>query len=185
MHGRPRPKKGLPVDPEKQEAKRQKVRQPVVGWLHNPPPPSPRAGVSSLPASNIGSSDITHWRGSQALLYGKLAHQVLDRRRQRRYDPESVELSARLLTLNPEVYTVWNYRCDASTSHMRYVIHAVCPRRTVTALKGGHAWSSDMPESSDCGRGSAPSTLILGGSLAPSGLLFWPSCCNKFTCNVR
>ena len=47
----------------------------------------------------------------QALLYGKLAGEVLDRRRQRRYDPESLELSARLLSLNPEVYTVWNYRC--------------------------------------------------------------------------
>ncbi len=52
---------------------------------------------------------------SQALLYGKLAGEVLDRRRQRRYDPESLELSARLLSLNPEVYTVWNYRCGTAS----------------------------------------------------------------------
>jgi geranylgeranyl transferase type-2 subunit alpha len=46
----------------------------------------------------------------QAALYGQLAKEVLERRRQHRYDSESVELSARLLALNPEVYTLWNYR---------------------------------------------------------------------------
>ena len=67
------------------------------------PPPSPRSQLVH------GATDSLH--RSQALLYGKLAGEVLDRRRQRRYDPESLELSARLLSLNPEVYTVWNYRC--------------------------------------------------------------------------
>lgn len=47
---------------------------------------------------------------AQAALYGKLAAEVLGRRRARQYDAESLQLSARLLELNPEVYTVWNYR---------------------------------------------------------------------------
>ncbi|KDD76410.1 hypothetical protein H632_c235p1 [Helicosporidium sp. ATCC 50920] len=36
--------------------------------------------------------------------------QVLSRCQARAFDPESLELSAKLLTLSPEVYTVWNYR---------------------------------------------------------------------------
>lgn len=47
---------------------------------------------------------------AQAVLYGRLAGEVLARRTQRRHDPESLDLSAKLLALNPEVYTVWNYR---------------------------------------------------------------------------
>jgi len=49
----------------------------------------------------------------KAALYGKLAAEVLGRRRARQYDAESLQLSARLLELNPEVYTVWNYRREA------------------------------------------------------------------------
>ena len=45
------------------------------------------------------------------MLYGKLSAEVLGRRAAGRQDPESLALSAKLLELNPEVYTVWNYRC--------------------------------------------------------------------------
>lgn len=48
---------------------------------------------------------------TQAALYGQLAAEVLGRRAAGRSDPESLTLAAKLLELNPEVYTVWNYRC--------------------------------------------------------------------------
>lgn len=38
---------------------------------------------------------------------------MLAARRAGAYDPASLELSAKLLELNPEVYTVWNYRREA------------------------------------------------------------------------
>lgn len=38
---------------------------------------------------------------------------MLARCKARRYDEESLELAARLLALNPEIYTVWNFRRDA------------------------------------------------------------------------
>lgn len=46
----------------------------------------------------------------RAALYGQLAAEVLGRRAAGRSDPESLTLAAKLLELNPEVYTVWNYR---------------------------------------------------------------------------
>lgn len=39
--------------------------------------------------------------------------EVLRRRRNKQYDSESLALAANYLTLNPEVYTVWNYRREA------------------------------------------------------------------------
>lgn len=53
----------------------------------------------------------------QAALYGQLAAEVLGRRAAGRADPESLTLAARLLELNPEVYTVWNYRRASSATH--------------------------------------------------------------------
>lgn len=38
---------------------------------------------------------------------------MLQRRKEKRYDPESLALAAKLLELNPEIYTVWNYRREA------------------------------------------------------------------------
>ena len=106
MHGRPRPKKGLPVDPEKEHARKQKACSRAARiTMRIPPPLSWCQQSASFPLCP-----------SQAQLYGKLAGEVLARRRQRRYDPESLELSARLLSLNPEVYTVWNYRCATAFS---------------------------------------------------------------------
>jgi geranylgeranyl transferase type-2 subunit alpha len=49
----------------------------------------------------------------QAALLGELLHKVLGARASRNYDPRNLELSARLLELNPEIYTVWNYRREA------------------------------------------------------------------------
>ncbi|KAK9917835.1 hypothetical protein WJX75_008732 [Coccomyxa subellipsoidea] len=46
-------------------------------------------------------------------LFSRLSNEVLSRRAARRYDPESMTLSAKLLEQNPEVYTVWNYRREA------------------------------------------------------------------------
>ncbi len=47
------------------------------------------------------------------MLFGQLSKEVLARRQSRRYDEESLGLAAKLLELNPEVYTVWNYRREA------------------------------------------------------------------------
>lgn len=49
-------------------------------------------------------------KSAKAALYGQLTAEVLTRHATRRYDDESMQLSASLLELNPEVYTVWNYR---------------------------------------------------------------------------
>lgn len=46
----------------------------------------------------------------QAALLGQLLEKVLSARRAKQYDSKSMELSAKLLELNPEIYTVWNYR---------------------------------------------------------------------------
>eukprot|EP00887_Chlorella_sp_A99_P001811 scaffold19.g1811.t1 len=49
----------------------------------------------------------------KAALYGKLTGEVLARRRGGQADVESLGLAAKLLELNPEVYTVWNWRREA------------------------------------------------------------------------
>ena len=49
----------------------------------------------------------------QAALYGQLMGEVMARRAARRYDADSLALAARLLELNPEVYTAWNMRREA------------------------------------------------------------------------
>lgn len=45
--------------------------------------------------------------------------EVLTRNAQKRYDDQSLIMSAKLLRLNPEIYTVWNYRRDALT-HVKH-----------------------------------------------------------------
>lgn len=49
----------------------------------------------------------------QALLFGQLLDKVLVARSARSYDAPSLEMCAKLLELNPEVYTAWNYRREA------------------------------------------------------------------------
>lgn len=51
-------------------------------------------------------------RTSQAALYAKLQAAVLAKRASQSYGAEGLALSARLLELNPEVYTAWNLRRD-------------------------------------------------------------------------
>ena len=50
---------------------------------------------------------------AQAALYGKLQAGVLARRAAGAHDEATLELSAKLLELNPEVLTAWNLRRDA------------------------------------------------------------------------
>jgi hypothetical protein len=63
--------------------------------------------VKHLQAGNAWVPDM------QAALTGQLMAAVLSRRAEKRYDAESMALSAELLRRNPEVYTVWNYRCTS------------------------------------------------------------------------
>ena len=75
-----------------------------------------RPARSTCPARNpsLGPPDQALLSCSfQAALYGQLAGEVLERRRAGRQDPQSLALAAKLLELNPEVYTVWNYRREA------------------------------------------------------------------------
>lgn len=51
----------------------------------------------------------------QVVLYGTLTKEVLRRKAAQQYDEESLNLAAKLLEQNPEVYTVWNYRRGALT----------------------------------------------------------------------
>ncbi len=52
----------------------------------------------------------------QAALYAKLQAGVLTRRAAGAHDTESLDLTARLLELNPEVLTAWNFRRDILAS---------------------------------------------------------------------
>ena len=49
-------------------------------------------------------------------LYSRLTSTVLQHFQAGQYDKETLELAARLLEQNPEVYTVWNHRKRALTS---------------------------------------------------------------------
>ena len=49
-------------------------------------------------------------RRKKAKLYAALSRECFARRRARRYDPESLALCAKLLELNCELYSLWNYR---------------------------------------------------------------------------
>jgi len=53
---------------------------------------------------------------TKAAQKAQLAGEVLTRRTARRYDTESLALAAKLLELNPEVYTVWNFRKEGIAS---------------------------------------------------------------------
>lgn len=77
--------------------------------------PRKRYVCTHQPTSTIHNidHDLYFHLGLQAVLLGKLLEQVLNRRKQRQYDAESLALSAKLLELSPEVYTVWNYRREA------------------------------------------------------------------------
>ena len=48
----------------------------------------------------------------QAALYAQLQASVVSRRAAKQHDVESQALCARLLELNPEVLTAWNFRRD-------------------------------------------------------------------------
>lgn len=39
--------------------------------------------------------------------------EVLERAKERGYDEKTMKMSGKLLMLNPEIYTAWNYRKDA------------------------------------------------------------------------
>ncbi|KAL4540729.1 hypothetical protein Ndes2526B_g07564 [Nannochloris sp. 'desiccata'] len=49
----------------------------------------------------------------KAALFGQLLEKVLTACSSKSFDPLHIELSSKLLELNPEVYTVWNYRREA------------------------------------------------------------------------
>lgn len=59
----------------------------------------------------ICTADHVPSKGSQKTMR-KVAH-ARRRRKHKDYRPESLKLSTKLLELNPEVYTVWNYRREA------------------------------------------------------------------------
>ena len=52
-------------------------------------------------------------RRRKTALYRQLSAECLARRAARRYDAESLGLVAQLLALNPELYTLWNFRKEA------------------------------------------------------------------------
>jgi geranylgeranyl transferase type-2 subunit alpha len=109
MHGRPRQKAG-PPEPERVKAAQQKVgqraaQQPAYERRRSPRRHRPRSRAAACLPHTLARL--------QAALFGQLSKEVLDRRAAARYDPESLALSAKLLELHPEVYTVWNYRREA------------------------------------------------------------------------
>ncbi len=94
MHGRPRYPRPNPTDPQKAQAAEQRVNN----------------GLYSL-GSQV--SDEVSSQAScllQVLLYSRLTSTVLKRLQAGQYDKETLDLAARLLEQNPEVYTLWNHR---------------------------------------------------------------------------
>ena len=73
--------------------------------------------VSLTDATSLSHSILTPVHiptiNPQAKIYGHLTAEVLTRRAAHNFDNESLALAARLLELNPEVYTVWNFRREA------------------------------------------------------------------------
>ncbi|GBG75100.1 hypothetical protein CBR_g19613 [Chara braunii] len=55
----------------------------------------------------------------KALLFSRLLAEVLANHKEKRYEAEAMEKSARLLEINPEVYSAWNYRKLAVQHHMK------------------------------------------------------------------
>mmetsp|Transcript_7578 Transcript_7578/g.19436 ORF Transcript_7578/g.19436 Transcript_7578/m.19436 type:complete len:376 (+) Transcript_7578:94-1221(+) len=49
-------------------------------------------------------------RQRKAKLYAELSSEVMKRRREKRFDEESLTLAAKLLEMNCELYSLWNYR---------------------------------------------------------------------------
>ena len=70
---------------------------------------APRASTTLRCASDC----VAHARPPQAALYAKLQAGVLARRAAGAHDGATLELSAKLLELNPEVLTAWSLRRDA------------------------------------------------------------------------
>ena len=115
MHGRPRPPKDQPEDPEKQKAASKRVRHPAR---------LTRLSLSIVVhcvlfylcfATQYGLLVLTQLvhMGMQLALFSRLCNEVLSRRAAKRYDGESLALAAALLEQNPEVYTAWNFRREA------------------------------------------------------------------------
>ena len=73
------------------------------------------ARLPSVPSSFCQSSLHPKPNSScaQAALLGQLLAEVLSRRQAKRHDAPSLALAAKLLELNPEVYTAWNFRREA------------------------------------------------------------------------
>lgn len=95
MHGRPRPPKGSSPDPEKTKAQEQKAA--LFGKLLRE-----ASGCSCAEAVSVVRNRLTEPCVPKV--------QVLERRARRQYDEESMGLAAKVLELNPEVYTAWNFR---------------------------------------------------------------------------
>ncbi len=102
MHGRPRAKGG--PDPEKVKAGEEKVG----GMIDDCEAGNYDLGKQQADPAFLDDSVI------QGALYVQLLREVLSRKAASRSDAESLALSAKLLELNPEVYTVWNYRREVA-----------------------------------------------------------------------
>jgi hypothetical protein len=97
MHGRKR-------ETPEQTAERKAAAAPKVRKR--------RPSLLSAKGEVLCSSHSLDCGYTQAALYAKLQAGVLARRAAAQYDAESLDLCARLLELNPEVLTAWNFRRD-------------------------------------------------------------------------
>eukprot|EP01026_Neomeris_dumetosa_P081767 TRINITY_DN92409_c0_g1_i5.p1 TRINITY_DN92409_c0_g1~~TRINITY_DN92409_c0_g1_i5.p1 ORF type:complete len:258 (-),score=27.62 TRINITY_DN92409_c0_g1_i5:76-828(-) len=63
------------------------------------------------PAKNEPVDQARKEKEKQKLeLYEKLQEEILKRRQEKRYDSETLQKIAALLSINPDVYSLWNYR---------------------------------------------------------------------------
>lgn len=102
----------------------------------------------------------------QAALTGQLVAAVLGRRADKRYDDESMALSAELLRRNPEVYTVWNYRC-VSVPVLHHCASIVSLHNRHCHVKC-HTWRWQTKGCASCVKGCRLEALGIVGERKPS-----------------
>lgn len=64
----------------------------------------PRVKKSAITPEKVRAAE------QKAVLFGELCRRVFEARKAQQYDEVSLKLSEKLLAMNPEMYTVWNYR---------------------------------------------------------------------------
>ena len=112
----------------------------------------------------------------KTLLLKNATTDVLTRVQDRQYDAQTFATSAKLLSLNAEIYTAWNYRKDALTQATPSISHfqksdmpcddSCLVRKRRQKRRRGHCASKNLPSSRQlsptCPRATVPGSIVVG-----------------------